>query len=152
VCSRQSGSHPSPEPLHHRRTSRKRVFGNFIVRLAHYLLLIFCLYGTGGMRRRNPRDQGAGQSNYLAEGDLPCASFRGRRQSYRRVCEAVKSPSSSMSSPTSAFSQDRRQALFTVSYVKGPGFGLGGLDQNLLASQDGQVWHFRRVGCVGIID
>jgi hypothetical protein len=50
------------------------------------------------------------------------------------------------------FSQDGKQAFLSVSYIKGPGFGQGGLDQDLLATRDGQFWHFRTVGCVGIID
>jgi hypothetical protein len=50
------------------------------------------------------------------------------------------------------FSRDGTQAFLNVSYIRGPGFGQRGLDQNLLANRDGQVWHFRRVGCVGIID
>ena len=50
------------------------------------------------------------------------------------------------------FSRDGKQAFLNVSYVKGPGFGQGGSSEYLLASQDGQVWHFRTVGCVGIID
>ncbi|HTC75369.1 MAG TPA: hypothetical protein VK684_07315 [Edaphobacter sp.] len=50
------------------------------------------------------------------------------------------------------FSRDGKQAFLNATYIKGPGFGQGGTSDDLLASQDGQVWHFRTVGCVGIID
>ncbi len=51
-----------------------------------------------------------------------------------------------------AFSSDGKQAFLSVSYIKGPGYGQGGMGQDLLASRDGQVWHFRTVGCDSIID
>ena len=59
-----------------------------------------------------------------------------------KIAKHIASLFISFSHTVAYFSRDRRQAFFTVSYVKGP-------DSD---SQDGQVWHFRRVGCVGIID
>jgi hypothetical protein len=51
-----------------------------------------------------------------------------------------------------AFSPDGKQAFLHVTYINGPGDGQGGYSQDLLATQDGQLWQFRRVGCVGILD
>jgi hypothetical protein len=51
-----------------------------------------------------------------------------------------------------AFSPDGRQAFFHVEWVKGPGLGQGGWGQDILADQQGSVWHFRAVGCPSIID
>ena len=51
-----------------------------------------------------------------------------------------------------AFSSDGREAFLHVAGVKGPGIAQGGHGQDLLATQDGTGWHFRRVGCVEIID
>lgn len=51
-----------------------------------------------------------------------------------------------------AFSHDGRQAFFHVEWVRGPGMGQGGWGDDLLADQQGSIWHFRIVGCPIIID
>jgi hypothetical protein len=51
-----------------------------------------------------------------------------------------------------AFSPDGRQAFFHVEWVRGPGLGQGGWGQDILADQQGSIWHFRAVGCHIIID
>jgi hypothetical protein len=50
------------------------------------------------------------------------------------------------------FSSDGRQAFFHVERVKGPGMGQRGWGDDLLADQQGSIWHFRAVGCPIIID
>jgi len=51
-----------------------------------------------------------------------------------------------------AFSGDSSRAFFHVSGVTGPGIGQGGFGEDVLATRDATGWHFRRVGCVAIID
>jgi len=51
-----------------------------------------------------------------------------------------------------AFSPDGEEAFFHVVWIRGPGVGQGGWDEDILADKQGSQWQFREVGCPAIID